>query len=87
MWLLIGLQVLKNVNGYFPNHLAFGKYPHFPEISNDLLLASENKTNSQIVGENSNPLNSARQNLIKIKATSKLKLALKRQTRTSFDVL
>lgn len=75
MCLLIGLHV----DGHFPNHLVFGKHPHFPIASNNLLLTLENKTNS-------NTINSARQNFIKIKATSKLKLALKHHTRTSFDV-
>ena len=56
-------------------------------ITDNFLPALENITSSQIVADNLNALHSARENFIKSEASSKLKLALKHQTRTSGDVL
>ena len=65
----------------------FGKNPNYPNTFDDFLPALENKTSSQIVAENLNALHSARENFIKNEASSKLKLALKHQTRASGDVV
>lgn len=86
-WAVSAKNSLKNVNGFSPNQLVFGKNPNYPNTFDDFLPALENKTSSQIVAENLNALHSARENFIKNEASSKLKLALKHQTRTSGDVV
>ena len=76
---------LTNVCGFSPNQLVFGKNSNFPNVCDDLLLASENKT-SEIVAENLDALHQARQNYIKSKSSSTIKQVLKHQVRIYSDV-
>ena len=80
-------KLMISVNGFPPNQLVFGKNPNFPNVSSDNLPALENKSSSEVVTDNLNALHSARQNFIKSEASSKLKQALKHQTRSYTDVI
>ena len=86
-WAVSAKNSLKNVNGFSPNQLVFGKNRNYPNTFDDFLPALENRASSQIVPQNLNALHSARENFIKNEASSKLKLALKHQTHTSGDVV
>ena len=41
-WAVSAKNSLKNVNGFSPNQLVFGKNPNFPNVSSDNLPALEN---------------------------------------------
>ena len=66
---VVGLWVpknsLKTVNGFSPISLCMEKSPIFPNVSDDLLPALENKTTSQTVAENRKALHSANKKFIK----------------------
>ena len=64
-WALSANNSLKNVNGYSPNQLVFGRNPNFPNVLDNKLPALEKKTTSENVAENLNAMHSARQNFIK----------------------
>ena len=86
-WAVSAKNSLKNVHGFSPNQLVFGKNPNFPNVCDDLLPALENKTTSEIVAQNLNALHFARQNYMKSESSSKIKQALKHQVRTFSDVI
>ena len=86
-WAVSAKNSLKNVHGFSPNQLVFGKNPNFPNVCDDLLPALENKTTSEIVAKNLNALHQARQNYIKSEPSSKIKQALKHQVQTYSDVI
>ena len=66
---VVGLWVpknaLKTVNGFSPINLYMEKIQIFPNVSDDLLPALENKTTSQTVAENRKALHSTNKNFIK----------------------
>ena len=72
-WAVSAKNSLKNVHGFSPNQLVFGKNPNFPNICDDLLPALENKTTSEIVAKNLNALHQARQNCVKSESSTKNK--------------
>ena len=47
-WAVSAKNSLKNVNGFSPNQLVFGKNPNFPNVSSDNLPALENKSSSEL---------------------------------------
>ena len=86
-WAVSAKNSLKNVHGFSPNQLVFGKNPNFPNVCDDLLPALENKTTSEIVAKNLNALHQARQNYIKSESSSKIRQALKHQFQTYSDII
>lgn len=86
-WAVSAKNSLKNVHGYSPNQLVFGRNTNHPCAENDKLPALENKTSSQIVADNLNTLHSARENYIKSESSEKLKRALKHNVRTHSETV
>ena len=85
-WAVSAKNSLKNVYGFSPNQLVFGKNPNFPCVMNNKLPALEGMTSSKIVAENLNAMHNARQAFIKAEADEKLRRALRHQVRTSSEV-
>ena len=86
-WAVSANNVLKNVHGYSPNQLVFGKNNNHPCAENGKLPALENRTSSQIVADNLNTLHAARENYIKSESSEKLKRALKYNVRTHSETV
>ena len=63
------------------------KKTNFPNVSDDLLPALQNKSTCEVVADNLNALHSARQNFIKSESSKKIKDALRHKTRTFSDVV
>ena len=82
-WAMSAKNALKNVHGYSPNQLVFGKNPNYPCAENDHLPALESKTSSQVVADNLNALHAARKNYIELEASEKLK----KNTRLYSDII
>ena len=85
-WAVSAKNSLKNVYGFSPNQLVFGKNPNFPSVMNNKLPALEGVTSSKIAAENLNVMHNARQAFIKAEADEKLRRALRHQVRTSSEV-
>ena len=85
-WAVSAKNSLKNVYGFSPNQLVFGKNPNFPCVMNNKLPALEGVTSSKIVAENLNAMHNARKAFIKAEADEKLRRALRHQVRTSSEV-
>ena len=86
-WAVSAKNSLKNVNGFSPNQLVFGKNPNFPNVCDDRLPALQNKSTCEIVADNLNALHAARQNFIKSESSKKIRDALRHKTRTFSDVV
>ena len=86
-WAVSAKNALKNIHGYSPNQLVFGKNPNYPCAENDELPALENRSTSQLVADNLNVLHSARRHYIESEASEKLKRALKKNTRLHSDIV
>ena len=86
-WAVCAKNSLKNVLGFSPNQLVFGKNLNFPKACDDLLPALENETTSEILAKNLYALHQARQNYIKSEFLSKIKQALKHQVQTYSDII
>ena len=76
-WAVSDKNSQKNVHGFSPNKLVFGKNLNFPNVCDDLLPALENKTTSKTVARNINTLHQARQNYRKNESSSKIKQVFK----------
>ena len=85
-WAISAKNSLKNVHGYSPNQLVFGKNPNYPSVCDNKIPALEGKTSSKVVAENLNAMHAARQGFIKSESSDKIRRALKHQTRTHSDV-
>ena len=48
-WAISAENSQKNVHGFSPNQLAFGRNPNFPNVCDNALPALEGKTTSEIV--------------------------------------
>ena len=55
-WAISAKNSLKNVHGYSPNQLVFGKNPNYPNACDNKIPALEGKTSSKIVAENLNAM-------------------------------
>ena len=64
-WGVSAKNALKNVHGFSPNQLVFGKNPSFPNVFDNELPALEGRTTSEIVANNLNAMHAARQQHIK----------------------
>ena len=84
-WCVAAKNALKNVNGFSPNQLVFGRNPNFPSTIDNRPPALEGKTTSEIVAENLNAMHTARKAFIESESSEKLRRALRHQTRTSTD--
>ena len=85
-WAVSAKNSLKNVYGFSPNQLVFGKNPNHPNVCDNKLPALEGKTTSEIVADNLNAMHSARQQYLKSESSDKLRRALRHQTRTYSNV-
>ena len=77
---------MKNVYGFSPNQLVFGKYPNFPNIRSNKLPVLEGATWSKIVAESFSAMHDATQAFIKSESDEKLRQALWHQLRASSEV-
>ena len=51
-WATAAKNSFKNINGFTPNQMVFGKNPNFPVSLNSNLPALEGVTSSQVVADN-----------------------------------
>ena len=85
-WAIAAKNSLKNVWGFSPNQLVFGKKPNFPNVESNKLPALEGVACSKIVSENISALHDARQTFIKSESDEKMKQALRHQVRTRSEL-
>ena len=78
---------MKNINGYSPNQLVFGRNPNFPTVENNDLPALNNSTTSEIVASNLNAMHFARKNYVANESSNRLKRAMKHVIRSYTDVI
>ena len=82
-WAVSAKNSLANVYGYSPNQLVFGRNPNFPSVLTDDLPALHGSTSSELIADHLNALHSARKHFVQSEASSKLRQALRRKTRTA----
>ena len=80
-WAVSARNSLQNFSGFSPNQLVFGKNPVFPNLLNATPPALEAKTNSEVVADNLNAMNSARRDFIRNESDERIRRALLRQVR------
>ena len=85
-WALNAKNSLQNIYGFSPYQLVFGKNPNLPTVFNSKLPALEGISGSQLVADHLNALHAARQQMIKLESSEKLRRAMRAQTRTYNDV-
>ena len=85
-WSVSAKNSLQNVSGYSPNQLVLGKNVNMPAVSESKPPALEVQTKSELVRENLNVLQKARENFIKAEASEKIKRALSKKLRTYSEV-
>ena len=84
-WATAAKNSFKNMNRFNTNQMVFGKNPNFPVNLNSILPALESVTSSQVVADNLNAMQAARQAFIQNESSEKVKRALTHQVRTSGD--
>ena len=84
-WTTVAKNSLKNINGFSPNQMVFGKNPNFPVSLNSNLPALKGVTSSQVVADNLNAMNAEGQAFIQNESSEKVKCALTHQIITSGD--
>ena len=82
-WSVSAKNALKNVHGFSPNQLVFGRNPNTPTVIDSAPPALEGVTSSQLIAEHLNALHAARRAYIECEASDKLRRALLKKTRTS----
>ena len=82
-WCVSAKNLLKNVYGFSPNQLVFGRNPNFPVSSESELPALEGKTTSKLLADHLNALHAAREAFVSCESSSKIRRALLRKTRTA----
>ena len=83
-WAVSAKNSLRNVNGFSPNQLVFGRNPNFPNVFDNKLPALECSTSSEIVASNISAMQSARKEYVRSEASEKR--AMRHQVRTYSDV-
>ena len=78
-WALSAKNSLKNVFGYSPNQLVFGKNPNFPTVIGSELPALEGVSSSNLIVDHLNCMHTARKAFIESEASDKLRRALLRK--------
>ena len=81
-WSVAAKNSLKNVHGYSPNQLVFGRNPNFPISLNSALPALTNITSDEIIASHLNAMIAGRKAFVESEASEKLKRALAKQTRS-----
>ena len=82
-WSVAAKNALKNVYGYSPNQLVFGRNPNLPVAVDSEPPALEGVTASKIIADHLNAMHIARQAFIQSEASDKIKRALTRNVRTA----
>ena len=85
-WALNAKNSLQNIYGFSPHQLVFGKNPNLPTVFNDRLPALEGVTGSELIAHHLNAQHAARQQMIKLESSEKLRRALRAQTRTHNNI-
>ena len=81
-WGVSAENASKNVHGFSPDQLVFGRNPNFPNVFHNELPALEGRTVSEIVASNLNAMHAARQQCIKSECLENIARASRHQTRT-----
>lgn len=84
-WAVQAKNSLYNFHGFSPFILVFGKNPKIPTTIDSSLPTLENRTTSEILAENLNAMNAARQNFLKSESEEKVKRALRRNVSGAVD--
>ena len=82
-WSIAAKNALKNVYGFSPNQLVFGRNPNLPTVLESELPALEAVSSSQLIADHLNAMHAARKSFIENEASEKLRRALVKQTRTA----
>ena len=82
-WSVSAKNALKNVHGFSPNQLVFGRNPNIPTVLNSKPPALEGTTSSELIAEHLNAMHVARKSYIQAEASEKLRRALQKKTRTA----
>ena len=85
-WALNAKNSLQNIYGFSPHQLVFGKNPNIPTVMNSHLPALEGISGSRLIADHLNAQHAARQQMIKMESSEKLRRALRAQTRTHSNV-
>lgn len=80
-WAVCARNALHNFSGFCPNQLVFGRNPSFPNVFDSKPPALEERTNSEVVAQNLNAMNSARREFIRNESDDRVRRALLRQVR------
>ncbi|GAB1607207.1 hypothetical protein Ahia01_001004000 [Argonauta hians] len=82
-WSVSAKKALKNVHGFSPNQLVFGRNPNIPTVLNSKPPALEGVTSSKLIAQHLNAMHTARAAFIQAEASEKLRRALMKKTRMS----
>ncbi|GAB1610627.1 hypothetical protein Ahia01_001349000 [Argonauta hians] len=82
-WSVSAKNALKNVHGFSPNQLVFGRNPNIPTVLNSKPPALEGVTSSKLIAQHLNAMHTARAAFIQAEASEKLRRALMKKTRMS----
>ena len=85
-WAVNAKNSLQNIYGYSSYQLVFGKNPTLPSVLTNRLPALEGVTGSKLIADHLNALHQARQEVIKLEASEKIRRALKAKTRTHNNI-
>ena len=85
-WAIHAKNSLQNIHGFSSYQLVFGKNPNVPSVFENSLPALESVSGSQIVADNLNALHKARETMVMLEASEKIRRALRSQTRTYSNV-
>ena len=82
-WSVAAKNALKNVHGFSPNQLVFGRNPNIPTVLNSKPPALEGTTSSELIAEHLNAMHASRKAFIQAEASEKLRRAMLKKTRMS----
>ena len=85
-WAINAKNSLQNIYGFSPYQLVFGRNPNLPSVLTDKLPALEGVTSSDIISDQLNALHAARQHIIKLESSEKLRRALRSQVRKHHEI-
>lgn len=81
-WAVHAKNSLQNIHGFSSYQIVFGKNPGLPSVLNNKLPALERISESQLVADNINAQHKAREALIQLESSERIRRALRSQTRT-----
>ncbi|GAB1599991.1 hypothetical protein Ahia01_000276600 [Argonauta hians] len=82
-WSVSAKNALKNVHGFSPNQLVFGRNPNILTVLNSKLPALEGVTSSKLIAQHLNAMHTARAAFIQAEASEKLRRSLMKKIRMS----